>query len=95
LVVVVVLHFKESEHRLLKMFSVDKVRESILILPRSKVFREWVHLRKEDDLAHNKKEKTIVATYVVRQVQQQQQQQQNGRFLIKDTSVVGGSGGHW
>jgi len=59
--------------------------------PGNKVFREWVRLRKEDyNLARNKKEKTVVATEVVRQVQQQ-----NGRFLTKDTSVVGGSGGHW
>jgi len=59
--------------------------------PGNKVFREWVRLRKEDyNLARNKKEKTVVATEVVRQVQEQ-----NGRFLTKDTSVVGGSGGHW
>ncbi|OEU07199.1 hypothetical protein FRACYDRAFT_197926 [Fragilariopsis cylindrus CCMP1102] len=62
--------------------------------PGNKVFREWVRLRKGDyklaHLARNKKETTVVATEVVRQVQQQ-----NGRFLTKDTSVVGGSGGHW
>ena len=59
--------------------------------PGNKVFREWVRLRKEDyNLARDTEEKTVVAREVVRQVQQQ-----NGRFLTKDTSVVGGSGVHW
>ena len=43
-------------------------------------------------MARNKKDKTTVATEVVRQVQQQNPP---GRFLTKDTSVIGGNGGHW
>jgi len=60
----------------------------------NKVFREWVHQRKEDyNLAQNKKEKTEVAMEVVRQVQLQVPIP--GRFLQKDPTVVGGNGGHW
>jgi len=61
--------------------------------PGNKIFREWVRLRKEDyNLARNKKEKTVVAMEVVRQVQQQKP---CGRFLTKDPSVIGGNDGHW
>ena len=60
----------------------------------NKVFREWVHQRKEDyNLAQNKKEKIEVAMQVVRRVQQQLPV--GGRFLQKDPTVVGGNGGHW
>jgi len=61
--------------------------------PGNKIFRKWVRLRKEDyNLARNKKEKTVVAMEVVRQVQQQKP---CGRFLTKDPSVIGGNDGHW
>lgn len=61
--------------------------------PGNKAFRQWISERKEKyNLARNKKDKTTVATEVVRQVQQQNPP---GRFLTKDTSVIGGNGGHW
>mmetsp|Transcript_28561 Transcript_28561/g.32010 ORF Transcript_28561/g.32010 Transcript_28561/m.32010 type:complete len:461 (+) Transcript_28561:265-1647(+) len=61
--------------------------------PGNKIFRKWVRLRKEDyNLARNKKEKTVVAMEVVRQVKQQKP---CGRFLTKDPSVIGGNDGHW
>lgn len=60
----------------------------------NKEFREWVNQRKEEyNLAQNKKEKIAVAMQVVRQVQQQVPVP--GRFLQRDTSVVGGSSGQW
>lgn len=60
----------------------------------NKAFREWVNQRKEEyNLAQNKKEKIAVAMQVVRQVQQQVPA--SGRFLQKDPTVAGGSGGHW
>ena len=56
--------------------------------PGNKVFREWVHLRKEDyNLAPNKKEKTRVAEEVMDQVRQQDPP---GRFLQKDNSMTSG-----
>jgi hypothetical protein len=60
----------------------------------NKTFREWVSQRKEEyNLAQNKKEKIAVALQVVRQVQQQVPVP--GRFLQKDPTLAGGSGGHW
>lgn len=60
----------------------------------NKVFRQWVSQRKEEyNLAQNKKEKIAVAMQVVRQVQQQVPVP--GRFLQRDPTAVGGSGGQW
>jgi len=60
----------------------------------NKVFRKWVSERKEDyNLAKNKKEKIAVAMQVVRQVQQQVPEP--GRFLQRDSTVMGGSGAQW
>lgn len=60
----------------------------------NKAFREWVNQRKEEyNLAQNKKEKIAVAMQVVRQVQQQVPV--SGRFLTRDPTVAGGSGGQW
>lgn len=60
----------------------------------NKVFRKWVSERKEDyNLAQNKKEKIAVAMQVVRQVQQQVPMP--GRFLQRDPTAMGGSGGQW
>lgn len=60
----------------------------------NKVFRELVNQRKEEyNLAQNKKEKIAVALQVVRQVQQQLPVP--GRFLQKDPTLAGGSGGQW
>ena len=63
--------------------------------PGNVVFREWVHVRKEDyNLAPNKAEKTRVALEVMDQVRNQDPP---GRFLTRDstTSSIGGAGGSW
>lgn len=60
----------------------------------NKVFREWVNQRKEEyNRAQNKREKIAVAMQVVRQVHNQVPVP--GRFLQRDTSVVGGNSGQW
>jgi len=60
----------------------------------NKAFREWVNQRKEEyNLAQNKKEKIAVAMQVVRQVQEEVPV--SGRFLTRDPTVAGGSGGQW
>jgi len=60
----------------------------------NKAFREWVNQRKEEyNLAENKKGKIAVAMQVVRQVQQQSPVP--GRFLQRDSSMIGGNGGQW
>lgn len=60
----------------------------------NKAFREWVNQRKEEyNRAQNKKEKIAVAMQVVRQVHNQAPVP--GRFLQRDTSVVGGNSGQW
>jgi len=60
----------------------------------NKAFREWVNQRKEEyNLAQNKKEKIAVAMQVVRQVHNQVPVP--GRFLQRDTTVVGGNSGQW
>mmetsp|Transcript_12326 Transcript_12326/g.25457 ORF Transcript_12326/g.25457 Transcript_12326/m.25457 type:complete len:474 (+) Transcript_12326:341-1762(+) len=60
----------------------------------NKAFREWVNLRKEEyNRAQNKKEKIAVAMQVVRQVHQQVPIP--GRFLQRDTTMMGGNSGQW